>query len=193
MTSIWHRKFEPVWSKIASWTTHVGTSASLLPQWCPLEMHCFPHFEAHCGQLAPVLLRNLTNFIDLYRISLRGHCCLASRQHFLRNIANFCTDIVIRSPWHTLYYGWRVGVVYASCHCNLIRENRYRGTRLVTLLYLTLSYPLLSYLILSYLILYYLVLSYCILYLYLSYLVLPYRILSYLILSYLILSYHIVP
>ena len=140
MTSFWHRKSEPMWSKIASWTTHVGTSATWLAHRCPLKMLCFLHSGAHCGQLAAMLLRNLTNFIDLYCISLRGHCCLASRRHFLRNITNVCIDIVLRSPWLTLYYGWRVGVVYASCHCKRIRDNRYRGTRLVTLPYLKLVY-----------------------------------------------------
>ena len=30
MTLFWHRKSKPMWSKIASWTTLVGTSATLL-------------------------------------------------------------------------------------------------------------------------------------------------------------------
>ena len=83
MSPRWHRKSKPVWLKLVSWTTHVGTSATWLAQWCPLEMLCFLHSGVHRGHLARVLLRNLTNFIDLYRISLRGHCCTAFRRHSL--------------------------------------------------------------------------------------------------------------
>ena len=55
----------------------------------------------------------------------------------------------IRSPMHrhmytttylTLCDGWRVGLVHAKCHCNHIRDNRYRDLLLVTLRYLTLPY-----------------------------------------------------
>ena len=82
MSPRWHRKSTPVWLKLVSGTTHVGTSATWLAQWCPLEMLCFLHSGVHRGHLARVLLRNLTNFIDLYRISLRGHCCTAFRRHY---------------------------------------------------------------------------------------------------------------
>ena len=39
----------------------------------------------------------------------------------IQNHHHHTTDIVIRSPWATLYYGWRVGFGKSNCHCNRIR------------------------------------------------------------------------
>ena len=58
MTSFWHRKSEPMWSKIASWTTLVGTPATF---WVPSSfslMHKNKHFQPHSGQRAVLMCPN---------------------------------------------------------------------------------------------------------------------------------------
>ena len=52
MTSFWHRKSKPMWSKTASWTTPVGTSATLLAPSSLKIMHKNVQFQAHSGQKA---------------------------------------------------------------------------------------------------------------------------------------------
>ena len=68
--------------------------------------------EAYIGPTAHVVPPNLSqiSWISVARrcstqgeVSL-GACCVQNHHHHT-------TDIVIRSPWVKLYYGWRVGFV----------------------------------------------------------------------------------
>ena len=64
-------------------------------------------------------------------------------RHSIRPSIHPCTQLcmhrhVYTAAWCTLCDGWRVGLVHAKCHCNHIRDNRYRDQPLVTLPYLKL-------------------------------------------------------
>ena len=99
-----HRKSGPMWSQIASWTTHVGLL--LLLVFLLLVLLFF------------ILLLVLLLLITVVTFSINS-----------RNTNAF----VMRSPRCTLCYGWRVGLVHARCYCNHIRDNRYRDSTAVTL------------------------------------------------------------
>ena len=58
MTSFWHRNYEPMWSKIASWTTLVGASATLC---APSSFRLMPknkQFQPHSGQRSVLMCSN---------------------------------------------------------------------------------------------------------------------------------------
>ncbi len=62
--------------------TFAARSSNSVPQLCSLEMFCFPEFRAHYGQVAAVLLPNLSKSSDLYHMSLCSHWRRVSRWQF---------------------------------------------------------------------------------------------------------------
>ena len=87
-------------------------------------------FQPVAHSMRPIL-SNISRFQSIAVVQPRAKGAVFCSPSGPRRL--LAADIVIRSPWATLYYGWRVGVVYASCHCKRIRDNRCRGNRLVTL------------------------------------------------------------
>ena len=165
MTSFWHRKSEPMWSKIASRTTPMGTSATF---WVPSSlslMYKHKHFQPHGGQRIVLMCSNAwhCDFIAhiVHHHNISHHPSIHPSMHrSIRPSIHPCTQScmhrhVYTAAWCTLCDGWRVGLVHAKCHCNHIRDNRYRDQPLVTLPYLTLPYPTLPYLKLLHTIPYY--------------------------------------
>ena len=58
MTSFWHRKSEPMWSKMAPWTTHVGTSATLMAPSSLKIMQQNVVLQPHSGQQTVLMCSN---------------------------------------------------------------------------------------------------------------------------------------
>ena len=184
----WHRKSGPMWSKIASWTTLVGTSATFCAPSSFSLMHKNNPFQPHSGQravlvcskalhcdfIAHMVLKSWNHQSPSGKLTILGghnpalapkiwanvvqNCILDDTCAYIgdllgplliqfniqeqaipatqRPTSRSCVLQSLALRFHcthgaqimeSLCDGWRVGLVHAKCHCNHIRDNRYRG------------------------------------------------------------------
>ena len=101
-------------------------SRSYVFQCLALRFHC-----THCAQIMQ-LAQKIWAHVVLNCIL--DDTCVCTHSFMHRHLYT--------AAWCTLCDGWRVGLVHAKCHCNHIRDNRYRGGQMwpyLTLPYLTLN------------------------------------------------------
>ena len=160
MTSFWHRNSEPMSSKIASWTTPVGTSATI---WVPSSLSLLyknKHFQPHGGQWAVRMCSKALQCDFIAHIVLKSwnHWCPSGKttnswwswprlaqkiwahvvqnhnQHYFNQNHNYTRYVYSDLPHSMLWVAGGNGILN-------IHYNRYRGERCdLTLPYLTLPY-----------------------------------------------------
>ena len=124
MTSLWHRNSEPMWSKIASWTTHVGTSATLLAPSSLKIMYKNVLFQPHSGQTTVSMCSNALHCDFIAHMMLKSCKWHRTSDLMWSKIAlAYASPCVYSDLAHIML--WVAG---GNCpldfHCN-----RYRGTR----------------------------------------------------------------